>query len=132
VSRRSIPLGAFDPTREVLRPDARNFEHGGPLPAAAGPFGPDVDPGDSERLQRLREIIDTEIGWANQADEEGGDYERRLHEVALELKRLTARDLSMRDWLRTLLAKVDALLNGPAVVDFDEAAKRAREAEERR
>jgi hypothetical protein len=55
-----------------------------------------------------------------------------FEELLTEIDRLRARDHSMREWLRTLLAKVDALLNGPAVVDFDEAAKRAREAEERR
>jgi hypothetical protein len=97
-----------------------------------GPFAGDTDPEDSDRLRRLREIIDTEIGWANQADEEAGDYEARLHEVALELKRLAARDRSMREWLRTLLVKVDALLNGPTPTDFDAAARAAREAEERR
>jgi hypothetical protein len=95
-----------------VKPRTRPVRLKYPMPANAGPFAGDTDPEDSERLRRLREIIDTEIGWANQADEEAGDYEARLHEVALELKRLRARDLSMREWLRTLLVKVDALLNG--------------------
>jgi len=55
-----------------------------PMPPGAGPFGegPDVDPADSEALSRLRSIIDQEIGWSSFEDEEAGDYEVRLREVA--------------------------------------------------
>jgi hypothetical protein len=55
-----------------------------PLPPRAGPFGdgPDVDPGDSEALCRLRQIIDREIGWASLEAEEAGDYEARLRQIA--------------------------------------------------
>ena len=53
----------------------------------AGPFGADVAPEDSARLAELREIIDTEIGWASEEDEEAGDYAARLREVAALLKR---------------------------------------------
>jgi len=58
-----------------------------PLPPGAGPFGEgfDVDPADSEALCRLRQIIDQEIGWASLEDEEAGDYESRLHQVATQL-----------------------------------------------
>jgi hypothetical protein len=103
-----------------------------PMPESAGPFSHDVDPGDSDSLRRLREIIDLELGWASPEDEEAGDYEGRLRQVALELARLRARDSSMRDWLRTLLDRVDALLNGCTPEDFNEAARVTREAEERR
>lgn len=61
-----------------------------PLPPGAGPFGegPDVDPGDSVALSRLRSIIDREIGWASREDEEDGDYEARLMDVAVILRQL--------------------------------------------
>lgn len=55
-----------------------------------------------------------------------------VDELLTEIGRLRSRDRSMREWLRTLLAKVDALLNGPTPTDFDAAARLAREREERR
>ena len=72
-------VGKEFPTREV------NLKH--PLPPGAGPFGegPDTDPGDSEALMRLRNIIDDEIGWASPAEEEAGDYEGRLRQLARQL-----------------------------------------------
>jgi len=101
------------------------------MPDNAGPFGGDVDPADSDSLRRLREIIDTEIGWNSEDDEEGGDYERRLRDVAAELRRLRGLP-SVRERLRAAVDRLDALINGPAPVDFDAAATRARETEERR
>ncbi len=54
-------------------------------PADPFGFGDDADPEDSERLRRLRSIIDEELGWVTLADEEAGDYEARLHQVATQL-----------------------------------------------
>jgi hypothetical protein len=61
-----------------------------PMPPGGGPFGegPDTDPGDSERLRRLRNIIDDKIGWACLKEEEDGDYEARLMDVAAILRQL--------------------------------------------
>jgi len=58
-----------------------------PMPPGGGPFGegPDTDPGDSKALSRLRSIIDDKIGWASLKEEEDGDYEARLHQVATQL-----------------------------------------------
>jgi hypothetical protein len=105
------------------KPQTRPVHLRHPLPANAGPFAGDADPGDSERLRRLREIIDTELGWANQADEEAGDYEARLREVARELRtyRLTC-----------ALARMPRVSTARLLADFDRAARAAREREEQR
>jgi hypothetical protein len=102
------------------------------LPTDSGPFGSDVDPGDSERLRRLREIIDTEIGWASPEDEEAGDYEARLREVAEELKALRSRQNTLRMRLLRILTQFDTIVTGGPPTDFDRSARAAREAEERR
>lgn len=81
--------------RPVTRPVRLKY----PLPAGAGPFDADIDPKDSESLRRLREIIDSELGWATSEDEERGDYEARLREVAEELRALRRRDALMRKQL---------------------------------
>lgn len=47
---------------------------------------PDLDPADSLELRWLRHAIDTELGWANEADQEGGDYLARIKEVGAQLK----------------------------------------------
>lgn len=114
-----------------MKPRTRAVRLKHPMPAGAGPFDHDVDPKDSDSLRRLRQIIDTELGWASTEDEEAGDYEARLREVAAELRRL--RPLGgIRARLRTALSKVDALLTGGTPTDFDDAAKRAAEQERTR
>lgn len=92
------------------KPPTREVRLKYPMPAGAGPFGSDVDPKDSESLRRLREIIDSEIGWASPEDEEAGDYEIRLKQVARELGAL--RDVRKR--LAALLEKVDHAIAGGA------------------
>lgn len=83
----SKATGKLFPTRSV------NLKS--PLPPGTGPFWDDVDPEDSERLRRLRNIIDEEIGWSSKADEEGGDYESRLREVGLLLTKLGVKRFSL-------------------------------------
>lgn len=116
----------------MSRPRTRPVRLKHPPPPGAGPFAQDLDPEDSERLRRLRSLIDSELGWASQDDEEAGDYEARLIEVAAELKRLRSRQNILRMRLQRMLGQFDAFLTGGAPTGFDEAALEAREREERR
>lgn len=56
--------------------------------------GFETDPRDSASLEELRSAIDDALGWENEADEEAGDYVRRVREVGVALD--TARELARK------------------------------------
>lgn len=80
-----------------MKPKTREVKLRYPMPTDVGGFG--VDPEDSERLRRLRSIIDDDIGWASPEEEEIGNYEARLRQIAAELPQLRALNKRMRDQL---------------------------------
>lgn len=53
-----------------------------------GPFGNDVDPADSDRLQELRAAVDDYLGWENAEEEEAGDYVARVKQVGEKIRAL--------------------------------------------
>jgi len=100
--------------KRTSRPKTRPVKLKHPLPPGAGPFGADTDPEDSERLRRLRTIIDDQIGWDSFEDQEAGDYEARLQQVAKQLRlHLHPRDVIDAAWIRGYATALAATIRRP-------------------